>query len=105
MLSVNQYKLLNLRINTSTKTCVISQPSTFDLTDSIPQLPSAQEMFRAMTCTHDKHAPCVKSRIRDCSSTLWYSAIGPQLMETNRLRRKAERKWRKTKLAADRLVF
>ena len=58
-----------------------------------------------MKNTLDKHAPVTKRRTRDRPTTLWYSAIGPELREAKRLRRKAERKWRKTGLAIDRQRF
>ncbi|KAK7113027.1 hypothetical protein V1264_012392 [Littorina saxatilis] len=53
----------------------------------------------------DKHAPTTERRVPSGRTSPWYSAISGQLRQAKRDRRRAERRWQKSKLTVDEQIF
>ena len=67
--------------------------------------PSADQLFLSLRTALDRHALVTRRLILNRPPSPWYSAVGPELLELKRERRRAKRKWRATNLHVDRQVF
>ena len=53
----------------------------------------------------DRHAPLKRRLVHDHQSSPWYNAVGPELQDAKRERRRAEAQWRTTGLIVHREIF
>ena len=59
---------------------------------------SADQYNVTLLSVLDKHAPAAKSRVTERMSSPWFGLVREDLLESKRIRRQAERKWRNTNL-------
>ena len=76
-----------------------------DVVKDMPAEPTADQLFSCLRATLDKHAPPSRRLVSTRPSSPWYSAVGPELLEAKKERRRAERQWRSTRLIVHWQIF
>ena len=71
----------------------------------MPSEPTADELFRVLRSTLDKHAPVTRRLVIDRPHSPWYNSVGPELLKAKRERRKVEKRWRTSGLTVHRQIF
>ncbi|XP_070207942.1 uncharacterized protein [Littorina saxatilis] len=66
---------------------------------------TAQQLEDGLRRLLDKHASATERRVPSGRTSPWYSAISGQLRQAKRDRRRAERRWQKSKLTVDEKIF
>ena len=59
---------------------------------------SAEQLHRLLQNLLDQHAPATQRKVSSRPPSPWFCAVGPQLLEAKRERRRAERLWLKSGL-------
>ena len=76
-----------------------------DLSADLPLQPSAEQLCRVLQAVLDRHAPLIRRLVSDRPPSPWYNAVGPELRDAKRERRRAEEQWRATHLTVHREIF
>lgn len=76
-----------------------------DLLADLPLHPSAEQLCRVLRSKLDEHAPLTRRLVSDRPPSPWYNAVGPELQDAKRERRRAEEQWRVSHLTVHREVF
>ena len=66
---------------------------------------SAEQLHRLLQNLLDQHAPATQRKVSSRPPSPWFCAVGPQLLEAKRERRRAERQWLKSGLEVHKLIF
>ena len=66
---------------------------------------TADELNHILSDILDQHAPASTRSVSRRPASPWFSAVGPQLLEAKRNRRRAERQWIKTGLTVHKQIF
>lgn len=67
--------------------------------------PTARQLNAVLRSVLDQHAPAKCCEVSAHPPSLQYSAVGPQLLEAKRERRRAKRKWSASNLHVHRQIF
>ncbi|WP_419615719.1 reverse transcriptase family protein [Thiolapillus sp.] len=76
-----------------------------DLSDVISRSSSVSDYNNHLRSVLDKHAPLCRRTSRTRKPTPWFSSIAEQFCELKRERRKAERRWLKSKLTVHKQIY
>ena len=71
---------------------------------SLPN-PSAEQLHQQLRNILNSHAPSTRRKVSNRPSSPWFSAVGPELLEAKRERRRAERQWIKSGLQVHKQIF
>ena len=66
---------------------------------------AADGLHQTLTDLLNQHAPASTRLVSHRPPSLWFSLVGPQLLEAKRERRRAERQWIKSGLTVHKLIF
>ena len=66
---------------------------------------SAEQLHRLLQNLLDQHAPATQRKVSSRPPSPWFCAVGPQLPEAKRERRRVERQWLKSGLEVHKLIF
>jgi hypothetical protein len=76
-----------------------------DLSDTLSPTSSITDYNNCLRSVLDKHAPLCRRIARTRKPTPWFSSVAEQFCELKRERRKAERRWLKSKLTVHKLIY
>ena len=76
-----------------------------DLAQSITPLTPITNFNRQLRCVLDKHAPLCHRTVRQRRPIPWFSSIAEQFHKLKRVRRRAERRWLKSKLTVHKQIY
>ena len=76
-----------------------------DIAKGITHNMSLPDLNRHLSEVLDKHAPVCQRRVRQRGPSPWYGCVADQLRELKRERRRAERRWRSSRLSIHKQLY
>ena len=76
-----------------------------DIAQSVSPSMPIQDFNLVLPNLFNKHAPVRQRKVRNGKPTPWYSAVADQLREVKRDRRRAERRWRSSRLTVHKQIY
>jgi len=76
-----------------------------DIANGITPSMSLPDLNRHLSEVLDKHAPVCQRKVHQRRPSPWYSSVADQLRESKRERRRAERRWRSSRLSIHKQLY